>query len=783
MISKIAVLGAGVMGAQIAALCVNAGFSTLLFDLPAIEGNPNGIVQKALLNLKKLKPAPLGIASLVEQIIPANYDQHLALLRECDLIIEVVAERLDIKASLYASIAPYIRAEALLVTNTSGLSISALAKALPAAMQERFCGMHFFNPPRYMKLVELIPHADTKPAVLDTLENFLTTYLGKSVIRALDTPNFIANRIGVFSLLAMMHRAIALKIPFEVVDALTGVDFGRAKSALFRTMDVVGLDVLAHVVATMQDQLSTDPWHPLYQLPDFLTDLISKGHLGQKTGAGIYKKQGKEIWVWDLTLQDYRPAIEKANPDVLALLKIKNPAERLAALERSQEPEAQFLWHCLTDSFHYSAFHAETIAATVRDIDLAMRWGFAWKTGVFELWQQAGWSDIGAKLDALIAEGISLVAAPLPAWVKNIDAVYQAGCAYAPQQNTYLKRSNLSVYQRQLFPDSVLSETFNEGETLFETEAVRLWTLDQNVAILSFKSKMNAVGDDVLDGILAAVAYAEQHMKALVIWQRHGENFSVGANLKMVGEVYAREGIDGIKPIVEKFQNAALALRYCRVPTVAAVRGMALGGGCELMMHCTKIVSAFESYIGLVEVGVGLLPAGGGLKEFAQRAWTDARGDDPYRDLIAYFKQIAMGEVSSSALDAKARHFLKSSDTVIMHPDELLFVALAAAKALSESVYLPPLSVKFPVVGKPGIANFEMLLVNMRAGDFISEYDFEISLAIATVLCGGEIEAGSIVDEAWFLRLEREAFYRLAAQSKTQERIAFMLTKGKALRN
>ncbi len=783
MIQKIAVLGAGVMGAQIAAHCVNAGFSTLLFDLPAQIGDPNSIVKKALLNLKKLKPSPLGTLSVADQIIAANYEHDLAKLNGCDLIIEAVAERLDIKESLYAKIAPFVRSDAYLVTNTSGLSITALSQVLPEALRTHFCGLHFFNPPRYMVLAELIPHASTSPVMLDKLETFLTTQLGKGVIRAKDTPNFIANRIGVFSLLSMMHRAAEFNIPFEVVDALTGLDFGRAKSALFRTIDVVGIDVLAHVIDTMTVQLTQDPWHDFYQVPAFLKTLLAAGALGQKSGAGIYKKIGKELWVWDLALTGYRLATEQANPDVLALLKIRDSAERLKALQQSPEPQAQFLWLSLSDIFHYSAYHADAIAHSVRDIDLAMRWGFGWTEGVFELWQQAGWSTISTAVMEDIVAANALVSAPLPEWVMRIEHAYQKGQAYSPSNKRYLNRSHLPVYQRQLFPDSLLSDAVNEGKTLLETAAVRLWTLDQHIAILSFKSNINAINDEVLDGILAAVRYAEAHMHALVIWQNQHIYFSVGANLHMLAEVYAKEGLEGIKPIVEKFQHATMALRYSRVPTIAAVSGMALGGGCELLLHCSKTVVAFESYIGLVEVGVGLLPAGGGLKEFALRAYLDARGDDPYRDLMRYFKQIAMGEVSSSALDAKARHFLLTDDIVLMNPRELLYVALAQAQALAESAYLAPMPPLFPVVGIPGIANFEMFLVNMREGGFISAYDFDISLSIATILCGGAIEAGSIVDEAWFLRLEREAFYRLVVQEKTQNRVQTMLSTGRVLRN
>jgi 3-hydroxyacyl-CoA dehydrogenase len=786
-IKKAAVLGAGVMGAQIAAHLVNAGIPTVLFDLPSKDADKNSVVKKAIAHLKKLKPAPLAAASLADTIEAANYEQDLEKLRDCDFIIEAVAEQISIKEKLYQTIAPFLASHVIIGSNTSGLSINTLASVLPEKLRPQFCGVHFFNPPRYMSLVEITPNTATSQEMLDELETFLTMSLGKNVIRAKDTPNFIANSVGVFGILAMIHRAVEMNIPFEVVDQLTGKAFGRAKSALFRTLDIVGLDVLSHVIQTMDDQLSNDPWHQYYAMPKILTELIAQGKLGQKTGAGFYQKQGKAIFVYDSSSKTYREASHQADADVLALLKIKDPAQRLEQLRNSIHPQAQFLWLCLSDLFHYSAYHVAEIAHNVRDLDLAMRWGFGWREGPFELWQLAGFSKIATFLNEDIRSGKSLVDAPLPAWVAQVAAeqgVYQTNAAYSPNANTFVGRSALPVYGRQLFPEPVVGETFNWGETWYEDAAVRLWTLDGAVAILSFKSKMNTIGDDVLDGLLASLVLAEQKAKAMVIWQFQGENFSVGANLKQVmEEIYLKQGIKAVALIVEKFQRASQALRFSAIPVVAAVKGMVLGGACEFMMHCDRVVAALESYIGLVEVGVGLLPAGAGCKEFALRAYQQARGDNPARDMMAYFKQIAMGEVSSSALDAKARDYLRPSDVVVMNSYEILYVAIEQAKAMVESAYRPPMPAKFPVVGKPGIANFQTMLVNMLQGAFISEYDFTIALKVATILCGGEIEAGCIVDEEWFLRLERAYFIELVENPKTQARIQYMLQNGKPLRN
>lgn len=784
MIHRVAVLGAGVMGAQIAAHCVNAGLATVLFDVAATEGEPNALVLKALEQLQKLKPSPLAMPHLAQAIVPANYQQHLALLTDCDLIIEAVSERLDVKTTLYQQIAAHIPPTAYVVSNTSGLSIQVLAHCLPDPLRPRFCGLHFFNPPRYMPLVELIPHAATQASMLDELESFLTTSLGKSVVRAKDTPNFIANRIGVFALLAMIHRALALNIPLEVVDALTGHAFGRAKSGVFRTLDIVGLDTFAQVVHTMQQALSDDPWRHYFQLPDFVKNVLEAGALGQKTGKGLYHKHGQQLSVYDIQQQNYRPAVKTPRADVLAILKIAEPAARLAALRASREPEAQLLWHALSDVFHYSAYHAETIADTVRDIDLAMRWGFAWRDGVFSLWQQAGWSAITEVLQQEIQQGQTLTSAPLPTWV-NQPAVYQQGEAYAPAQRRFVGHASLAFYQRQYFLDSPWAEPFNEGQTLWQSEAVRLWTLDGAIAVLSFqpRHKLHAIDEAVLDGILTAVDYAQKHCQALVLWQRYGEHFSAGADLKMISQVYGQQGITGIKPIVEKFQRATQALRNSRVPTVAAVRGFVLGGACEIALHCTKIVAAFESYLGLVETGVGLLPAAGGCKILAQRAWQEARGGDPYPQVVRYFNQIAQAEVANNARDAQAKGYLQSSDVIVMHPREILFVALSQAKALVDSAYQPPLSAKFPVSGKAGIANIQMQLTNSREGGFITAYEYDIALQTAIVLCGGYIEAGSLVDEAWVLRLECEAFCHLLQQPQTQQRLQHMLATSQVLRN
>ena len=823
IVRKVAVLGAGVMGAQIAAHLVNANVETLLFELPAKEGDPSGNVTKALEGLKKLEPSPLASPAKLTYLQPANYGQHLELLRGCDLVIEAIAERIDWKSDLYRKVAPYLGADCIFASNTSGLSINELAQAFPEAQRHRFCGIHFFNPPRYMHLVELIPCAGTDAALLDRLEEFLVSTLGKGVVRAKDTPNFIANRIGVFSLLATLHHAPRLGLNFDTVDALTGRYLGRPKSATFRTLDVVGLDVFARVVDTMRNNLADDPWHTHFTLPDWLDKLIAEGALGQKTKRGVYQKVGNKIHVFDLGLQTYRLSEDKFDDAVKDMLRERDWAKKLDALHASARPQAQFLWAVFRDLFHYCAVHLEGIANNARDLDFAVRWGFGWDSGPFEIWQTAGWQKVVGWINEDIAAGRTMSSAPLPGWVTDAtrNEVHSAQGSYSPGSNQYQARSTLAIYRRQEFPDRLSGEATQYGETIFETEAVRMWHSGNDIAILSFKTKMHIVSSELLDDILRALDEAEENWLALIIWQTEPP-FSAGANLlqlmqgvQQVGEEqsggffgkfkgavqrvkYTVAGGGGLSEIVNaatgnvarvedvivKFQRVSQRLKYAQVPTIAAVDGLALGGGCEISIHCTRIVAVLESYIGLVETGVGLLPSGGGCKEMAQRAAAEAKGGDIFPFLRRYFQNIAMGEVSKSAEQAREMGYLRASDRIVMNHFELLHVAKQEALALVATAYRPPLIQRqIPVAGRAGIASFKASMVNMLEGDFISEHDYAIGCRVAEVMCGGDVDVGSMVDEQWLLDLERRNFLELLAMDKTQERIEYMLRHSKPLRN
>ena len=795
IVRRAAVLGAGVMGAQIAAHLANANVPVVLFDLPAKEGDKNGIVKKALDGLKKLEPGPLASKSRLKFIDAANYEEHLPLLADCDLVIEAIAERMDWKNDLYAKIAPHLNANAVIASNTSGLSINALAEGLPESVRPRFCGIHFFNPPRYMHLVEIIATRGTDDTTLDGLETWLTSRLGKGVIRALDTPNFVANRIGVFSILAVMYHTADFGLGFDEVDALTGPRIGRPKSATYRTADVVGLDTLAHVVKTMQDTLPNDPWHGYFKTPEWLAALIAKGALGQKTRCGIFRKQGKEIQVLDVAAQDYRSSAGVIADEVAAILKIRNPAEKFAALRASAHPQGQFLWAIFRDIFHYAAVHLEHVADNARDLDLAMRWGFGWAQGPFETWQAAGWSAIAQAIAADITAGKTMSNAHLPAWVleSGRTGVHTPEGSYSASRNAYAARSALPVYQRQLFPERLLGESAaspeKSGETLYENDGVRLWRLpavNAGIGIISVKSKMHTIGNEVLDGVIAAVRQAEQTLDGVVVW--HEAPFAVGANLQQVSDACAAGMFDVLEKTVEKFQRASQTLKYAQVPTVTAVQGMALGGGCEFLMHAGKRVMALESYVGLVEAGVGLIPAGGGCKEFAVRAaeWAaqSATPGEVFNFLQPVFQNVAMAKVAKSALEAIDMGFARPSDTILFNAHELLFVAIREARAMAAAGYAPPLMPRaIPVAGRSGIATLEMMLVNMKEGGMISAHDYKVAKAAATALCGGDIETGSLVDEEWLLTVERRLFVELLKTPESQARIKHMLETGKPLRN
>jgi 3-hydroxyacyl-CoA dehydrogenase len=798
LVKKVAVLGAGIMGAQIAAHLVNAKVDVILYDLPAKEGPANGIVAKAIEGLKKLSPAPLANNDLASLIRMGNYQDNLAELAQCDLIIEAIAERMDWKHDLYKKVAPHIAPHAIFASNTSGLSITGLSEGFDPELKSRFCGVHFFNPPRYMHLVELIPTAATKPIILDQLETFLTSVLGKGCVRAKDTPNFIANRVGIAGMLAIMAEADKFGLSVDLVDDLTGDKLGRAKSGTFRTADVVGLDTMGHVIKTMQDKLPKDSFAATYATPPVLKALLEKGAFGQKAGAGFYKKVGKDILRLDPAKADYVAAGAKADETVVRILKKKDANERLKLLRESTNPQAQFVWAILRDQFHYAACKLEEIADNARDIDFAMRWGFGAKQGPFELWQSAGWLQVAQWVKDDIDSGKALSKEALPDWVFNgavaqAQGVHTPAGSWSPAVKAFVGRSQLAVYQRQLFRAPVLGDGVatghSAGTTVFEDDSVRLWTAEgrgvDNVLILSIKTKMHAIGPGVTAGIMKACDLAEQQFSGLVVWSPD-EPFSAGADLQAMLPLFMSGGAKAIAPEEKRLQEAMLRLRYCNVPTVAAVSGLALGGGCELAVYCNTRVANIESYIGLVEVGVGLIPGAGGLAYGARRAAEEqaiAPDANLFDFLKKYFTNAGTAEVSKSAHQAVAMGYLLPSDIIVFNGHELLYTAVRQAKALHDAGYRAPRKALIKVAGRSGKATIMAQLVNMRDGGFISAHDYHLGAAIAHVMCGGDVDAGAMVNEEWLMSLERDAFTALLEHPKTQERIMGMMQTGKPVRN
>ena len=794
-VKKVAVLGAGVMGAQIAAHLVNVKVPVVLFDLPAKEGAKNGIVTRAIDNLKKLKPAPLGVADDAALIGQANYEEHLEQLRDCDLIIEAIAERMDWKLDLYTKIAPFVAPHAIVASNTSGLSITKLSEALPESIKPRFCGIHFFNPPRYMTLVELINTPTTAPEVLDQLEAFVTSGLGKGVVRAHDTPNFIANRVGIAGMLATMKEVENFGLTFDVVDDLTGKKLGRASSGTFRTADVVGLDTMAHVIKTLQDNLNeqSDPFYGSFETPAVLKKLLELGNLGQKTKAGFYKKVGRDVLRFDLEAEEYVPGGQKADEVYGRMLK-KPAAERLKLLRNAEGAQGQFLWAILRNSFHYAAVHLATIADNARDVDLCLRWGFGMQQGPFELWQEAGWLEVAKMIQEDIDAGKALSKAPLPEWVfkgpvAEAGGVHTAQGSWSASANKFIARRALPVYEKQHFPEKLLGESLPDfktaGKTLHEDDAIRLWTLDDEVLIASIKTKMHAISPDVCEGLNLAVEMAEKDFRGVVVWSGN-EPFSVGADLQAMLPAFMVAGVSAVEGAEHEMQQTMLRLRYANVPVVSAIRGMALGGGCELAVHSARRVVHMESYIGLVEVGVGLVPGAGGLTYIARRAAENAEtstGKDLMPFLTEGFTAAAMAKVGTSALESRKLGYVLHSDVIVPHKDELLYVAINEAKAMANGGWRAPHKRLFPVAGRSGIATIKGSLVNMRDGGFISAHDFHIASLIANVVCGGDVDAGTLVSEEYLMALERKAFCALIEHPKTQERILGMLSTGKPVRN
>ncbi len=777
-VKTVAILGSGVMGSQLAALFANFGIKVFLYDIKCKTG-PSNNAFNAIKHLKKLKPEPLAVPKNARLIIPCNYTDDAEKITGVQLIIEAVSENIDIKASVFKSISPYVANNTIITTNTSGLSIEDIAACLPANLRPNFFGAHFFNPPRYLPLVELIYHAKTDKKQAERMADFLTRSIGKSVVIAPNTPNFIANRIGIFSLLSTTNNCIKHDIELEVADKLTGTAIMRPKSATFRTADVVGLDILQHAAGTSAT-IAKDPWQQIYNLPALFSDLLESGSLGQKTGKGIYEKRKDGIYVYDLNTKDYRLADKKPSEELLKLLKTKDLPQIFAELSSSDDKEYKFLWQTFADLLHYSAYVCASLKISAREIDMAIKLGFGWDLGPFEIWQQAGIKPTTSLITASILAKETYSSEPLPAWIAQIDCFYKEALAFNPSEQKYTAAIKCKAEARQLFPQTIYTDTGPKKHICFENDAAQLWTTGDDICIFSLKTKLATINSAALEAIFKATDIADREFKAMVIWHPECPNFGAGANLMELAEEFFISGITKVESIIKKFQLASLRLRYSKTPTVAAVRGFALGGSCEIMLHCNRRVVAQNSFIGLVEAGVGIIPAAAGSKEMALKALLS---DNPKQNLRNNYHTIALGKVATSAQMALEMNFLQHEDVIIAHPDELLYIAKQQAAAMAESNFTPPQEPLIKVAGKPALANMELEIANMKAGNFISEHDYLIAAKLAEVMCGGNLASDTLVPESFLLKLERDAFLELVQTPKSQERIEYMLETGKRLRN
>lgn len=791
VVNRVAILGAGVMGAQIAAHFANCNHEVLLYDLDSRSSD-------ALKILQKLKPSPLASIAVLDNIKCCNYNDDLQQLKTCDWVIEAVAEDINIKSDLYNLINSHLNSHAIFTSNTSGLSINNLAEILIDSdnnLHQRFFGVHFFNPPRYQKLVELIPSVHTDLKLLDFTEDYLVRYLGKGVVRAKDTPNFIANRIGVFAMLATMHYAEEFKLDFDLVDALTGELIGRPKSGTYRLADVVGLDTLAHVVNTMTDQCKDDPWHEIFKLPTYYTSLISNGALGQKTGKGFYFKDKNGINVFSIEQNKYISADVKGtklDQNLCKILSNKNIDEKINQLRQYEHPQAQFLWSLYREVWHYCAYHLNDIAESVTSIDNAIEWGFGWTSGPFKEWQNSGYEKVLEFINDDIASNKSITKQPIPKLISTNKPYNNHGQGFNLILEDYSDISKLPTYKRH-------ANKFGQ-KIILENDSAKLWQVTDNdllgrhadKLVFSFKTKLNVVNTELLSLLLESIDFIENsdNYTSLVIWQENNTNFSAGADLTGFIDCIEQNDFATMDRALKLIQDTGRRLKYSTIPTVAAVNGLAIGGGCEVMMHCDRVVASLESYIGLVEVGVGVIPAGGGCKEMILRANQEFAALQNNNVVVNcdklleyYYTNIAKAQVSTSSVDALAKGYLRKTDLIITNKEELLYSALETAEHMLSLNYRPQVEHHISCSGERLLGNLKSILANYKQGGFISDYDHTILSALAMVFSGSGVSVGEYVTEQWLLDKEREEFLKLLANSETKDRISFMLAKGKPLRN
>lgn len=792
-IKKVAVIGSGIMGSGIACHFANIGVEVLLLDIVPRELNDkekakgltlkdkvvrNRLVNNSLAAALKSKPSPIYHQSFAQRITTGNLEDDIAKVGEVDWIIEVVVERLDIKRSVFENLEKHRTLGTLITSNTSGIPIQYMSEGRSEDFQKHFCGTHFFNPARYLKLFEIIPGPKTSPEVLEFLNGYGEQFLGKTAVVAKDTPAFIGNRIGTFGIMSLFHAVQELDLSVEEVDKLSGPVIGRPKSATFRTVDVVGLDTLVHVANGIAENCKDDESREVFNLPDFIDKMMENKWFGSKTGQGFYKKEGREILALDLKSMEYRPR-KKASFATLELTKsIENVVDRFKVLVGGTDKAGDFYRKTFSSLFAYSSNRITEITGELYKIDDAMKAGFGWGHGPFQIWDAIG---VEKGIEMMKEEGFQpadWVAQMLAAGIKTFYSV-KNGATYFYD---IPKKEMAKIPGQDSF---IILDNIRKSKQVWKNSGVVIEDLDDGILNVEFQSKMNTIGGDVLAGLNKAIDLAEKDFQALVVGNQ-APNFSVGANIGMIFMMAVEQEYDELNMAIKMFQDTMMRMRYSAIPTISAPHGMTLGGGCELSLHADKVVAAAESYIGLVEFGVGVIPGGGGSKEMALRASDTFRKNDVELNVLQeYFLTIGMAKVSTSAYEAFDMGVLqKGKDIVVVNKDRQIATAKAYAKLMAEQGYTQaPKRKDVKVLGKQALGMFLVGTDAMEDSNYISEHDHKIANKLAYVMAGGDLSEPTLVTEQYLLDLEREAFLSLCTERKTLERIQHMLKTGKPLRN
>lgn len=789
-IKKVGVIGAGVMGSGIAAHFANAGINVVLLDIvpPKLSEDEkqdkkarNAFALNGIKAALKFKPAPLFYhPDFANLVTPGNTEDDLDMLAECDWIIEVVPERLDIKQKVLNDIQEHMKWGAFVTSNTSGLSINAMTEGMSDEFKQNFFVTHFFNPVRFMKLLEIIAGKDTDPELVKFVANFGETVLGKGIVYGKDTPNFVANRIGVYAMIKVMQLMEAMDFTVEEIDAIFGKALGRPRSAAFGTADLVGLDTFAHVAQNCYDNLPNDDERAVFRIPAFMQKMIKQGLLGRKSKAGFFKREGKQKFVIDYKTMEYKPVEKPRFDGVKNTRGVDDPGERIVNLLNTEDRAAAIAWKALAASLIYSAKRLGEIADDIVNIDNAMKWGFNWELGPFETWDAIG---VQESVERMEKEGLAVPAFVKDVWKKGEGTFYKKD-----GRVRYYFDFNAGEYKPIEMPKTtiLLEDLKNEGKTIKENYGASLIDIGDGVALLEFHTKMNAIDSDVIQMIFDSVDEVEENYEALVLGG-HAQNFSVGANLGLIMMGAEMGNWDMLADVVKQFQDANMRMKYAKKPVVAAPYGLTLGGGTEVCLYADRVQASAELYMGLVEVGVGLVPAGGGTTQSVVRALAGVPKEmvtSRFPFIMRAFMNLGMAQVSNSADKARDLMYMRDTDGVSLNRDKLIWDAKQIALSLAKTGYRPPMppqNLKLP--GLDGYATLFTGLQDMAWGKKITEYDFVVAQKLAYVMCGGDIRPNSIVTEQHLLDLEKEVFLSLCGEERTRARMKYMLEKGKPLRN